>query len=74
VSWQALVGQLSERFTLLATRVLLDGARPAHGFVLVINDQIVRGDYAAMSLRNPRRVSHHRCRRRRLRPRSSGCC
>jgi sulfur carrier protein ThiS len=32
--------------------VLLDGASLAHGFVLVINDRIVRGDYAAMSLRN----------------------
>ena len=51
-SWQALVGQLSERFPLLAKRVLLDGVSLAHGFVLVINDQIVRGDYAAMSLRN----------------------
>ena len=50
-SWQAVVGEPSQRFPLLAKRVLLDGASLAHGFVLVINDQIVR-DYAAMSLRN----------------------
>ena len=50
--WQAVVGELCERFPLLAKRVLLDGASLAHGFVLVINDQIVRGDYAGMSLRN----------------------
>jgi molybdopterin converting factor small subunit len=51
-TWQALVGELSQRFPLLAKRVLLDGASLAHGFVLVINDQIVRGDCAAMSLGN----------------------
>ena len=51
-SWQAIVRELSERFPLLAKRVLLDGVSLAYGFVLVINDQIVRGDYAAMSLRN----------------------
>jgi len=51
-SWQAVVGELSARFPMLAKRALLDSASPAHGFVLVLNDQIVRGDYAAMSLRN----------------------
>lgn len=50
--WEAVVGELSDRFPLLAKRVLLDGAGLAHGFVLVINDQIMKGDYAAMSLRN----------------------
>ena len=51
-SWETIVRELSERFPLLAKRVLRDGADLAHGFVLVINDQIVRGDYPAISLRN----------------------
>src|SRR5262245_65844257 len=51
-SWQAVVGELTQRFPLLAKRALLDGASLAHGFVLVVNDQIVRGDYGTMSLRN----------------------
>ena len=49
-SWRALVGELSDRFPLLARRVLPDSVTLANGFVLVINDQVVHGDPGSLDL------------------------
>jgi molybdopterin converting factor small subunit len=49
-SWGALVHQIADRFPQLARRVIPDAARLANGFVLVVNDEIVRGDHASLAL------------------------
>jgi sulfur carrier protein ThiS len=51
-SWSALVRQVGERFPQLAGRIMPDSLRLATGFVLVVNDEIVRGDHASLQLRS----------------------
>jgi sulfur carrier protein ThiS len=49
-SWATLVRQIAERFPQLARKVIPESTRLGNGFVLVINDEIVRGDHTSLVL------------------------
>ena|ERR1051326_9375908 len=49
-SWGTLVHQMVERFPQLARRVVPDGGQLSNGFILVVNDEIVRGNHASLAI------------------------
>lgn len=49
-SWGTLVRQIAERFPQLARRVVPDAGQLSNGFILVVNDEIVRGNHASLAV------------------------
>lgn len=50
--WSELVREIRESFPLLANRVLTESGAVSDGFVLVVNDEIVAGNFHALELRS----------------------
>ena len=50
-SWDEVVREIRERFPLLAAHVLTTSGGIAAGFVLAVNDAVVRDGYASLELR-----------------------
>jgi sulfur carrier protein ThiS len=51
-SWEELVRQIRERFPQLAERALTESGSIASGFVLAVNDEVIRGGYASLEFRS----------------------
>jgi hypothetical protein len=49
-SWNDLAQQLQERFPLLAERALTPSGQLADGFVLVVNDEVLRRPHTSLAL------------------------
>lgn len=51
-SWEELVQQVKERFPQLAVRALTESGNVASGFVLAVNDEVIRGGYDSLEFRS----------------------
>ena len=51
-SWEGVVNEIRERYPQLAARVLTQSNTLAAGFVLAVNDKVVRSNHAASVLRS----------------------
>jgi hypothetical protein len=56
-SWPEIVSEIRERFPRLATRVLTESGSLATGFALVVNDEVVQGDPAALRVHSGHQMS-----------------
>jgi len=50
--WTKLIGQIRKRFPKLAGQVLTESDNLAMGFILALNDEVIRSDYSALHFRS----------------------